>query len=186
MDNHCKLLVIHQLKQADIAWFQIIVIDKLPPALSKPTTVVSDLDFSLPCISLVGMHKVHSGMPVPKVFSTILWRESLIAFRNVRLSDNIASLKNKQQYNQKNTLHQSKENIPYSTIRFMTILSILTLKSDGKKSLQMKFTLNRAVMTHHIAIVFSNIARFHDVHKNGIWRSNSLNFVFYFIHLLIC
>jgi hypothetical protein len=48
-----------------------------------------------------------------------------------------------------------------------------------------EFNTKREMMTHHIAIVSSNIARFHDAYNNKIWRPNSLNFLFYFVCLLI-
>jgi hypothetical protein len=40
--------------------------------LTKPTIpVFSDLDFNLPCVSLVGIHEAHSVISMLKVFSII-------------------------------------------------------------------------------------------------------------------
>ena len=82
VDVHRQLLrVCHQVEEAEVAWFQLVVIHKLPPASTKDVPPVLDPEYSLPCTVLEGTRasKPHSLALRRKILCCEVSTEFLIA-----------------------------------------------------------------------------------------------------------
>lgn len=82
MDVHRQLLrICHQVEEAEVAWLQLVVIHKLPPASTKGAPPVLDPEYSLPYVVLAGTRapKPHSLVLAWKILCCVVYTEFLIA-----------------------------------------------------------------------------------------------------------